>query len=565
MRTGSPTARTVLTGAITGQLRHVLASAGLSASHQAGEALVPVLIGVVIDRAVGRGGLVDLIGWIGVLGVVFAVLSTSFRFSARTGERAVEQAAHRLRIALTRRILDHRGGAETGRLPGALVATATGDADRVGAVNRALATAIGASTGLLVGGVALLVVSVPLGLLVLVGAPLLLWLAHRLGRPLERRSHAEQEKAAYASGVAADLVAGLRVLKGLGAAPAAARRYRRTSREALAATVRAAQAQAWYDGTLLVITGFFVAAVGLLGGRLAAAGELTVGQLVAAVGLALFLLGPLATFGWVTAEFAQGRASADRIASVLGAVASTPDGDGSPATPVVGRVALRDVRHGTLRGVSLHAAPGELLGVVATDPAVADDLLRCLARDVDPAAGTVELDGVGLHTLDPERLRAAILVAPHDADLFEGTLRENVAAPALARTEGVRRAIGAADVDEVARALPDGLDTLLTERGRSLSGGQRQRVALARALAADAPVLVLHDPTTAVDAATEARIAAGLRELRQGRTTVLVTTSPTLLAVTDRVVLLDGGAVRAEGSHPELVRRDDGYRASVLG
>ncbi|MEQ4304846.1 ABC transporter ATP-binding protein [Plantactinospora sp. B6F1] len=563
MPTGSLTARTVLTGAITGQLRHVLASAGLSASHQAGEALVPVLIGVVIDRAVGRGGVVDLVGWIGVLAVVFAVLSTSFRLGARTGERAVEQAAHQLRLSLTRRILDHRGGAETGRLPGALVATATGDADRVGAVNRALATAIGASTGLLVGGVALLLVSVPLGLLVLVGAPLLLWLAHRLGRPLERRSHAEQERAAYASGVAADLVAGLRVLKGLGAAPAAAGRYRRTSRESLAATVRAAQAQAWYDGTLLIITGLFVAAVGLLGGRLAAQGALTVGQLVAAVGLALFLLGPLSVFGWVNAEFAQGRASADRIASVLGAAPATPTGDGSPDTPVLGRLDLRDVRHGTLRGVSLHAAPGELVGIVATEPAVADDLLRCLGRDVDPDAGTVELDGVGLHTLDPERLRAAILVAPHDADLFEGTLRENVAASAPAGSD-VRRALAAADVDEVARTLPQGVDTLLTERGRSLSGGQRQRVALARTLAAEPPVLVLHDPTTAVDSATEARIAAGLRELRQGRTTVLVTTSPALLAVTDRVVLLDGGAVRAEGSHPDLVRRDGTYQASVL-
>ncbi|AVT28958.1 multidrug ABC transporter ATP-binding protein [Plantactinospora sp. BC1] len=563
MPTGSPTARTVLTGAITGQLRHVLASAGLSASHQAGEALVPVLIGVVIDRAVGRGGVVDLIGWIGVLAVVFAVLSTSFRLSARTGERAVEQAAHQLRLSLTRRILDHRGGAETGRLPGALVATATGDADRVGSVNRALATAIGASTGLLVGGVALLVVSVPLGLLVLVGAPLLLWLAHRLGRPLERRSHAEQERAAYASGVAADLVAGLRVLKGLGAAPAAAQRYRRTSRESLAATVRAAQAQAWYDGTLLIITGLFVAAVGLLGGRLAAQGDLTVGQLVAAVGLALFLLGPLSIFGWVNAEFAQGRASADRIASVLGAPPATPTGDGSPDTPVRGRVDLRDVRHGTLCGVDLHVGAGELVGVVATDPAVADDLLRCLGRDVDPEHGSVELDGVGLHTLDPERLRAAILVAPHDADLFEGTLRDNVDAAASAGTD-VRRALAAADVAEVARTLPQGIDTLLTERGRSLSGGQRQRVALARALAAEPPVLVLHDPTTAVDAATEARIAAGLRELRQGRTTLLVTTSPALLAVTDRVVLLDGGVVRAEGSHPDLIRRDAGYRSSAL-
>ncbi|MBE1490018.1 ABC transporter ATP-binding protein [Plantactinospora soyae] len=563
MTTGSPSARTVLVGAITGQTRHVAASAALSAGHQAGEALIPVLIGVVIDRAVGRGGIADLIGWIGVLAGMFAVLSVSFRLSARTGERAVEQAAHQLRIALTRRILDHRGGSEAGQLPGALVSIATGDADRVGTVNRALPVGIGALTGLLVGGAALLVVSVPLGLLVLIGAPLLLWLAHLLGRPLERRSHAEQERAAYASGVAADLVAGLRVLKGLGAAPAAANRYRRTSQDSLAATIRAARAQAWYDGTILAVTGLFVAAVGLLGGRLAAQGELTVGQLVAAVGLALFLLGPLSTFGWVNAEFAQGRASAARIASVLGAPQATPDGTGRPATPVRGRIDLRDVRSGTLRGVSLHSAPGELLGIVATDPAVAADLLRCLGRDVDPDTGTVELDGVALHTLDPAHLRAAILVAPHDADLFEGSVLDNVGAAAPAGGD-VTRPMAAADVDELVRTLPQGVDTPLAERGRSLSGGQRQRVALARALAAEAPVLVLHDPTTAVDAATEARIAAGLRSLRQDRTTLLVTTSPALLSITDRVVLVDEGTVRAEGSHPDLVRDHADYRASVL-
>lgn len=564
MRTGQPTARAVLVGAVTGQARRVAVSAVLNATHQAGEALIPVLIGVVIDRAVSRGGLVDLAVWIGVVALTFAALSTSFRFGARAGERAVEEAAHRLRMALTRRVLDHRGGAEAGQLPGALTATATGDAQRVGAVNLALATGTGALCGLLVGGTALLLVSVPLGLLVLLGAPALLWLTHRLGRPLQRRSHTERERAAYASGVAADLVAGLRVLKGLGAAPAAADRYRRTSRESLAATVRAARAQAWYEGTLLALTGLFVAAVGLLGGQLAARGAITVGQLVAAVGLALFLLGPLSVFGWVNGELAQARASAARIATVLGAPPATPGGTDQPATPVRGALALHGVRFGTLRGLDLRIAPGELVGIVAADPAAAADLLRCLGREVDPDEGSLTLDGVALHTLDPAALRTALLVAPHDADLFEGTLLDNVTASA-ADSADLPRVLTAADLDEVARALPRGLRTPLTERGRSLSGGQRQRVALARALATEAPVLVLHDPTTAVDAATEARIAGHLRDLRRGRTTLLVTTSPALLSVADRVVLLDGGTVRAVGSHLELVRTRPDYRAVVLG
>ncbi|WP_449066497.1 ATP-binding cassette domain-containing protein, partial [Planomonospora algeriensis] len=122
----------------------------------------------------------------------------------------------------------------------------------------------------------------------------------------------------------------------------------------------------------------------------------------------------------------------------------------------------------------------------------------------------------------------------------------------------------AAAADEVAAALPYGAATLLTERGASLSGGQRQRVALARALATAAPVLVLHDPTTAVDTATEARIAAGIRAARDGKTTIMVVTSPALLAVTDRVVFLDGGTAVAEGTHAELVHGDEAYRATVL-
>jgi putative ABC transport system ATP-binding protein len=606
----------VLAGAVTGQARYVALSAVLSVGHQAGEALVPVLIGVVIDRAVGTGGLLDLVLWIGVLALTFAALSTSFRFGARTAERAVAQAAHRLRVAITRRVLDHRGGLTATHLPGTLASIATSDAERVGMVNLALATGIGGLAGLVVGSVALMVVSVPLGLLVLVGAPLLLWLARLLARPLERRSHAEQEHAAYASGLAADLVAGLRVLKGLGAAPAAARRYRRASRDSLAATVRAARARAWHDGILLTVTGLFVAAVGLVGGRLATQGAITVGQLVAAVGLALFLLGPLSLVSWVNGEFAQGRASAARIAAVLGAPPGTPDGTAAPAEPVRGRIDLRDVYSGTLRGIDLCVEPGALVGIVATDPAVADDLLRCLSRETDPERGSVELDGVPLRTLDPAELRRVLLVAPHQADLFEGTLLDNVAAPVVAvaarasdpgphegspsagpdrephegspsagpdrephegaasagpdgvdplAVPAVRQAIAAADVTEVARALPDGLRTRLTERGRSLSGGQRQRVALARALAAETPVLVLHDPTTAVDAVTEARIAEGVRALRHGRTTLLVTTSPALLAGTDRVVLLDGGAVRTEGRHSDLVREEPRYRAAVLG
>ncbi|MFD4544223.1 ABC transporter ATP-binding protein [Streptomyces bauhiniae] len=566
MGSGEPSGRDVLARSVRGQARRVALGAGFGCVHQLGEALVPVLIGVVIDQAVAGRDAGRLLLWLAVLAVMYVCLSWSFRLGARSGERAAEEAAHTLRLAVVRRVLDPRGGAEAGLLPGELANVATEDAKRVGAVNMALMSGIWAVAGIAVSAVALLVTSVPLGLIVLLGTPVLLWLGHLLSKPLERRSEAEQDRAAHASGVAADLVSGLRVLKGLGAERAAVERYRRTSRVSLAATLRAARAESWQTGLVLALTGGFIALIALVGGRLALEGSLSLGQLVSAVGLALFLLGPLETFAWVNAELAQGRASAARIAGVLSAAPAVHGGEDAVPQPVRGVLRLRGVRLGGPDGVDLELPAGRLTGIAVTDPAGAEALLRCLGRETDPETGSVELDGLPLTRLDPAALRASVLVAAHDAALFGGSLAANV-------TPGTEpdgpdpltvRVLAAARVDEVARSLPHGTATEVGEGGRSLSGGQRQRVLLARALRTEAPVLVLHDPTTAVDAVTEARIAEGLREIRQGRTTVVVTNSPALLAVTDRVVLLDGGRIGAEGTHEQLVRADATYRTAVL-
>ena len=563
MSAGEITGGSVLRGSVGAYRRHVAAAAALLCGHQTGEALVPVLVGVVIDEAVITGDPRALTGWLLVLGLDFAVLSFCYRWGARRSWLADVRADQRLRLQLTDRVLDPRGGAETGRLPGGLTSIATSDAKRVGIVNFALPLGFAAVAALAVASVALLRISIPLGLLILLGTPPLLYLVHLLGKPLERRSGPEQERAAQASGVAADLVSGVRVLKGIGAEPAAVRNYVGTSREALAATLRATGAQAWYQGAVLAANGLFLALVALVGGRLAAAGEISVGGLVAAVGLAQFLLEPLRIFGWVNGRLAQARASAARIAEVLAAAPAVSGGTRTLPRDIRGAVRLRGLRHGPLDGVDLDVPAGELLGVVARDPAVAVALLHCLGREVEPASGAVELDGVALDEYAPANARGAVLVAAHDAELFSGTVRDNVRAGTPADRD-LAPAMAAAQADQVADALPTGWDTAVSEQGRSLSGGQRQRVALARALAADAPVLVLHDPTTAVDTATEVRIAAGLRALRRGRTTIVLTTSPALLAVTDWVVVLDDGRITTAGTHADLLHTDSGYRATVL-
>ncbi|MEU2157336.1 ABC transporter ATP-binding protein [Streptomyces sp. NPDC019396] len=566
----------VLWRAVGGQRRDVALGALLGACHQGGEALVPVLIGLVIERGVVEGDPTGMLLWLGVLGAVYVGLSFSFRYGARAGERAAVTAAHLLRTEVVGRVLAPEGGADDGRLPGELANTATEDAERVGAVTMALVVGTGALVGLAVGAVALLRASLALGLLVLLGAPLLLWAGHLLSKPLERRSETEQERAARAAGVAADLVSGLRVLKGIGAEPAAVARYRRISRDSLSATLRAARAEAWQHGVVTSLTGAFIAVVALVGGRLAMQGDIGPGELVSCVALALYLIGPLSEFPWVNAELAQGRASAARIAGVLAAdhavlpvVPRPPQAAAAPHAE--GRLGLRRLAYGPLRSVDADIAPGETVGVVVTDPAEATALLHCLSRRADPDSGAVELDGRALTTLDLAEVRRAILVAEHDADLFEGTLLDNVtaAAPDPRSAAGrvrpdIAAALLASAADEVVRALPEGAGTVVSARGRSLSGGQRQRVALARALAADPAVLVLHEPATAVDAVTEVRIAAGIRDIRRGRTTLLVTRSPALLAVTDRVVLLHEGSIHVRGEHRALLHDHTGYRTAVL-
>ena len=202
----------------------------------------------------------------------------------------------------------------------------------------------------------------------------------------------------------------------------------------------------------------------------------------------------------------------------------------------------------------VEVAAGEHLGLVVPDPAEADALVDVLARR---APGDVRFDGVPLDAFAIDTAHRLVLVADHDADLFEGSVAENVGTIDDA-------VLAAAGADEAVEALPGGLDAPVGERGRRLSGGQRQRIALARALAADAPVLVLHEPTTAVDTVTEARIAAGVRELRAGRTTLVIASSPALLAVCDRVLVLQGGEIVASGTHAVLAHEDATYREAVL-
>lgn len=543
------------------QRRDTVVAAALLTAHEAGEAAVPVLIGVIVDRAIARHDPTAMWGWLSVLLATFAVLSVTYRFGARRSRRVSLRATHILRGRVADKFLGARGQIPE-QLPGTVLSIATSDSERAGRATSVVANGVSSVLTLIIVTVALLATSVVVGLVVAVLAPPALIVMHLFSTRLERRSGEQQENAARASAIATDLVDGLRVLKGIGGERAAIERYRDVSRVSLTATLRAARADALYAAAANIVTGAFLVAVTLVAARQATQGQISVGALIAIIGLAQLVLDPLADVAGIGATLARSRASAARVIGVLDAP-PIPDG-GTARLPdrVNGEVRLDRISIGSLDALTLSIPPGQMLGVVAPRATDAAALIDCLGRRRDPESGSLLLDGIDARTIDPDEIRRAIVVSDHESALFEGSVLDNIARPGRADAAVVEPAIRAAAVDEVLETLPEGAASPVGEHGRALSGGQRQRVALARALAADATVLVAHDPTTAVDSVTEALIADGMHSLRSGRTTVLISTSPSLLAACDRVVMVSGSVV-ADGTHATLRSRND-YREAVL-
>ncbi|KWV34031.1 ABC transporter ATP-binding protein [Micromonospora rifamycinica] len=553
----------ILRRAVVRNGRRLWTGTALAGVYQLCAALVPILVGVIVDRGVATGDLTALLRWITTLAAVYLVLAVTYRFGARQLQRAIAEEGHQLRVELAARILDPRV-LRTGRHTGDLLSVTTTDAEYTSYLLDHIPRITSALVAVTVSAVALLLISPPLGLTVLVAIPTVLAVLNRTAPLIARRVREQQDQAGRATALATDLVTGLRPLRGIGAQEAGAGRYRRVSRHALAATVRASRTQNVYLGASTMLSTLLAGVIALVAGWFALTGRITVGQFVTVIGSAQFLVEPFGVLAVVPSWTAAARAAADRVAAVLHAGVVLPPGAAAPGGGG-NELRLADVTYGPLAGLHLRLRSGEFVGVVARRPADAEALARLLAVP-DAYVGDVLLDGERLEAVDRDRARRVLHSEPHRTDLFTGTLAANLA---RADDDGERLAgaLRAAAADEVARLHPDGLGMPVTERGANLSGGQRQRVALARALLAGPPLLVLHDPTTAVDAVTERAIADGIRALRHGPDagfgTLVITSSPTLLAATDRVVFIVDGAVAAEGPHAELVSHDD-YRRTVL-
>ncbi|MGG7101852.1 ABC transporter ATP-binding protein [Rhodococcus sp. 24CO] len=536
--------------------------------HQLAETAVPISIGVIIDRAIETSDTTALVVSICALGALFLVLTAAWRFGARFIVTAMQQEAHRLRLEVAHRVLDPRG-VRTDLRSGELLTVSTSDAEQASWIADIVPRAAAALTAAVASAIALLWIDVTLGLAVLIGTPVILGLLQLSAPLITSRATGKQASIARASAMATDLVSGLRPLRGIGAEKSASDRYRGASREALASAVHTAKATAVYTGVSATVSALLAVGIAGCAGYFALQGRISVGELITVVGLAQFFLEPLGLLASLPGYFAVARASSDRLALVLDADPILTPGSVTE-TPGYG-LTLEGLQFRSLGGVDLHCDAGELLGVVAYQPQDAEALATVLSGQ--PGAyeyqGSVRIGGISLRDMDLALARRTVLVEPHLTDLFGGSLGSNLAAGAVdAQSSDLGDALAASAAADVVDSHPDGLDLEVTDRGASLSGGQRQRVALARALLTKAPVLVLHDPTTAVDAVTEASIAAGIAELRHSgtalHTTILITSSPALLAATDRVVVLDRGVVVAQGTHAELAHHDTDYRGAVL-
>lgn len=528
--------------------------------YQAGETAFPIALGLIVDHTMRGRSLGALALSIAALAVIITTVSLSWRYGMRILQKANTTEAHHWRVRVASCGLQPVAR-DVDLKSGEVLTIATEDADQTADIVEVVPMLISSSVAVLVAAVALSLADLRLGLLVMVGTALILSSLSVMSKRIGSSTQEQQARVARAGAKVADLITGLRPLHGFGGNHAAFRSYRKVSTEAKEQAITVARVNGIYTGTALGLNAILAASVTLTAGWLAFDGQISIGELVMAVGLAQFIMEPLRLFSDMPKYVMMARASAERMALVLSAPPVAATGTARPAPG--GDLEIDCVRHESLQGLKFHVPAGRFTAIAVYQPRAAAELASILAVNVPPAAygGTVRLGGQDLADLSVEAVRELMLVNPYDGEIFAGTLRTNIDPSGTSRT--VPEAVEASMLTDVVALHREGLDYEVRDRGSNLSGGQRQRLSLARALAADSDVLVLRDPTTAVDAVTEQLVARKIAELRRGRTTVVITSSPALLDAADRVLVLDGGVVTAEGTHRHLLASDPAYRAAV--
>ncbi|MEV7844567.1 ABC transporter ATP-binding protein [Streptomyces cyaneofuscatus] len=555
-----------LTGYAWRYRRNVVLALGSSLAGMAVMALVPLITKVIIDDVV-TDHTRSLALWTGLLigAAVLVYIATYIR--RYYGGRLALDVQHDLRTDMYTTITELDGKRQDELSTGQVVGRATSDLQLIQGLLFMLPMTIGNILLFLMSLVIMAWLSLPLTLVALAVAPALWAIARRSRKRLFPATWYAQGQAAAVAGVVDGAVSGVRVVKGFGQEDQETGKLREVSRRLFAGRLRTIRLNSRYTPALQAVPALGQVAMLALGGWLATRGEITLGTFVAFSTYLAQLVGPVRMLAMVLTVGQQARAGVERVLELIDTEPSMTDGTKELPADAPAGIEFDDVRFGydeerpVLDGFSLTVEPGETLAIVGASGSGKSTVSLLLPRFYDVSHGAVLIGGHDVRELTQASLRAAIGLVPEDSFLFSDTVRSNIAYGLPGATqEQIEQAARAAQAHGFISALPDGYDTTVGEHGLTLSGGQRQRVALARAILTDPRLLLLDDATSAVDARVEHEIHEALKQVMEGRTTLLIAHRRSTLQLADRIAVLDGGKLAAIGTHAELERTSPLYR-----
>ena len=536
------------------------------------QAASPLLVRTAVDDAVA--GQTGALPGIAVFLVALQLVAFGTAFVRRYfGGKLALDVQHDLRQRVFNAVSRLDGGKQDALRTGQVVSRAISDLQLVTGILMQVPLSFGSVIFALLSFVAMLWMSPLLTLIALVVTPAVGIIIARSRKRLFPATWSAQQRAADVAQQVEETVTGVRVVKGFGQETREVSKLERTARKLFAERLRAAKLSAVPTATTAALPAAGQVAVLGIGGVFALNGSISLGTFLAFATYLATLIGPARMLSGLVVQAQLTRAGAERVYELIDAqpeVVDSPEARPLPPGPL--GVELDGVRFGytrsepVLAGLSVTAHPGETLALVGTAGSGKSTISLLLPRFYDVHAGAVRVGGLDVRDVPLRQLRQAIGVVFEEAFLFSSSVRDNIAyGRPDASDEEIVAAASAAEADEFIRALPDGYDTLVGERGLTLSGGQRQRLGLARALITDPRILVLDDATSAIDTVTEAAIHDTLRSVTAGRTTLLIAHRRSTLALADRIAVLDEGRVVDVGTEAELVARCPLFRELVAG
>jgi len=552
--------------------RGVVLSGLLAAAALAMTVAIPWLSGRAIDqiRAGDKPGLVTLGLAVLGAGVLRLALTVARRLVAGRVSLGVE-------YDLRNRMYGHLMALELGffdrQQTGQLMSRATVDLQSVRFfLGYGLIFMLQSALTILLAAAAMIAVQPGLAAISLAPVPFVIFIAARYGRRSRPALQELQQRIAELTADVEENIGGVRVVKAFAREDRQLGRFRAQVGRVWDQAMVSTRLQAFYNPFIGFLPQLGLAAILFFGGRQVIAGTLTIGQFSAFYAYLLMLLSPMRTLGISLGLAQRATAAGARVYQVLDReprITSPPDAPSLP--PGSGRVQLRDVElryeaasRPALRGIDLDVEAGTTVALVGATGSGKTTLVQLMPRLYDVTGGAVVIDGVDVRDVDVASLRSEIAVVNDDPFLFSATVAENIAyARAEATQEEIELAARRAQAHDFIERLPDGYETRVGERGLTLSGGQRQRVAIARALLADPRILILDDATSSVDASTEQRIKAALREAMAGRTTFVIAHRLSTISLADTIAVLEDGALVAAGDHDELLEASELYREIV--